>query len=70
MRNPHPYLVAWIGCRNLSTDLQRVLPDAGGWLDQDLELMLAFQAIDELEVECRRAEEARRRGAELLPRQP
>ncbi len=39
---PHPYLTVWVGCRRYSTEMSRLLPSAGGWLDQDAELMLAF----------------------------
>ena len=42
----HPYLKIWIGCNHFSTDMVKVLPNAGGYLDQDWETMEAFMIIE------------------------
>ena len=46
--DPLPHLKIWLMCRRLQGDsTTRVLPDAGGALDQNYELMWAFEIIDE-----------------------
>ena len=46
----HPYVEIWIGCRKYSGGLTSapVLPQTGGYLDQDAELMLAFDLLQEI----------------------
>lgn len=69
VREPHPYLLIWLGCRRHSSEYHKVLPDSGGWLDQDAELLLAFEIVDDLYAEEMRAAEIRQKQmAELAKR--
>ncbi len=70
----HPYLEIWMNCRKYAGPLGgTALPETGGWLDQDAELMLAFDILNqlyaELEEEKKRreelAEEVKRRAASM-----
>ena len=53
--HPSPYLLIWAGCKRFSTDLMKVMPNAGGWLDQDAEMMIAFEVIEEIAKEEEKA---------------
>lgn len=46
----HPYVSIWLGCRRFGNREhgQPCLPEAGAYLDQDAELMLAFEVLDEI----------------------
>lgn len=70
IEDPLPQLAVWIMCRKLQGDsLSRLLPDAGGVLDQSYELLWAFAIIDdqhqqELELQ-RNLEESKQNREEL-----
>jgi hypothetical protein len=59
VKDPHPHLIIWLACRNASTDFYRTWPDEGGWLDQDHELTIAFELLDRLYEECKKAHDLR-----------
>jgi hypothetical protein len=67
--NPHPHFLVWLGCRNSSGEGFSVLPEAGGWLDQDAELATSLNMINQLFYEEREAkkkdEEGMQRAKEL-----
>jgi hypothetical protein len=48
LKNPHPYLMIWLGLRSWFRDEQRHFPEEGGWLDQDAETLMALEIIDNL----------------------
>lgn len=65
LSNPplHPYLQIWIACRKYGNGMTGMpcLPDGGSYLDQDAELMLAFdlaiQLYEEIETGKKNAHE-------------
>lgn len=70
---PHPYIELWVACRRLSPSSPEekggedflLLPEPGkGYLDQDADLLLAFEVCEEFREEEARAEEARMRARE------
>lgn len=67
-QDPDPYLMIWSGCRRYSNEFVRVLPNAGGWLDQDLYTSLVLEVIDLLYREETAAREAFERKPVALPR--
>lgn len=59
---PHPYLIIWLECKRYGDGFSGMpaLPDPSvGWLDQDADLLLAFEVLDELQ-HTREEEEKRR----------
>ena len=48
VKNLHPYLMTWLGCRRWSSTEHPLLPRAGSWEEQDAETMIAFEIIEEL----------------------
>ena len=46
----HPYIKIWMGCKRFSTSMSGapILPGPGSYLDQDAELMLAFEILEEV----------------------
>jgi hypothetical protein len=66
----HIYLQLWITCRNIQGEGPRLLPEAGGVLDQDYMTMWAFDVIDtayreEQQIEQQR-QESLKKYAELM----
>jgi hypothetical protein len=48
IHDPHPYMQMWVWCRNLQGDSSnRLLPYAGGVMDQPWEVVWAFGVIDD-----------------------
>jgi hypothetical protein len=73
-RPMHPYLSLWLACRrygrhvvlpNGNVVIEPILPMAGGYMDQDAELMLAFNMLDEIEREVTEGRERRAKALEL-----
>jgi hypothetical protein len=64
----HPYLQIWSACRKYGDGMtgQPALPSAGGWLDQDAELMLAFDIAAEILKEVEEGRAAREKAKETL----
>lgn len=59
---PHPYLLIWLECRRHGNPLTGAasLPEPEkGWLDQDAELMLAFEILEEIQ-EAREEEQKKK----------
>ena len=64
MTRPHAYVQIWVGLRRYQAQAGwRPLPGAGGWLDQDAELMWALEECDrvwgELDAQRKSSEAAR-----------
>lgn len=60
---PHPYLLLWLECKRHANPFTGVaaLPEPEkGYLDQDAELMLAFECLDEIQT-GREVEQERRK---------
>lgn len=59
---PHSYLILWMECRrHVSTDGILGYPEPEkGYLQQDAEVMLAFEVLEELQEKRLRVEEQRR----------
>lgn len=65
---PHPYLRVWLGCRAYSTPEHRLLPNAGGWLDQPAEMMRALDVCERAYSEEQAARKAFDEAQERLQR--
>ena len=63
---PHPYIEIWIECRrHLNSMGVPALPQPEkGVLDQDADLMLAFDLLEEAQEEWAREEEIKRKNRE------
>ncbi|HET9753742.1 MAG TPA: hypothetical protein VFP52_12300 [Myxococcales bacterium] len=67
MEAPLPIeLRIWLKCRQYSATLngQAGLPQAGGYLDQDAELMLAFEVLEDLDKTLKEEEVIREKTRE------
>jgi hypothetical protein len=64
---PHKYLEIWLLCqRYRQPDGPPILPEPDkGPLDQDADLMLAFEVLEEISEDHRREEEMRQHNREL-----
>ncbi len=65
---PHPYIEVWmLCCRYRTSDGAPMLPEPDkGVLEQDADLMLAFDVLEEISKEQERAAEVRRHNQELV----
>ena len=64
---PHPYIVLWLECRRHSNAMGVAMypePEKG-YMDQDAELMLAFEVLDECWSEREKAEDSRQRAKQI-----
>lgn len=73
IHDPLPHLELWLMCRRLQGDsMARLLPDAGGVLDQNYELTWAFGIIDDqyhTELELKKNFEQKSQDLEALRQQ-
>jgi hypothetical protein len=61
VETPHAYVQVWVGLRRYQQQAGwRPLPGAGGWLDQDAELMWALEECDRVWAE----QDAQRKSSE------
>lgn len=67
----HPYVDIWIHCRRYSTSMSGApaLPQSGSYLDQDAELMLAFDILNDLYDAIQVENKARKEAMENAPEQ-
>lgn len=68
---PHPYIQVWTWCRKYAPPGGgALLPDPQkGPLDQDAELMLAFEILDEIAQDLEREQAIRARNQQLAQEQ-
>ena len=72
---PHPYIVLWYECkkRSVTTGVPDYPEPDRGYLDQDADLMLAFDVLDDLqeryEQEQQKRDDIKKRAAELFQSQ-
>lgn len=61
----HAYVNVWLGCRRYSSGLGgTALPGSGAYLDQDAELMLAFDLLEAIQQEILDARKTREKNRE------
>ena len=69
---PHPYIILWLECRKQANPITGApsYPDPErGYMEQDADLMLAFEVLEELQEVQQKEEEQRRKLKEQAARQ-